>query len=94
MNKERITYFDLFKGLLILSVILEHLIEVNSTLATPWKEHPILCMTTSFNMVAFFVISGYMLHFSLKHIDSAKQLLLHIKKRALQCLVPWFAWGG
>ena len=94
MNKERITYFDLFKGLLILCVILEHLIEVNSSLATPWKEHPILCMTTSFNMVAFFVISGYMLHFSLKHIDSAKQLLLHIKKRALQCLVPWFAWGG
>ena len=45
-------------------------------------------------MVAFFVISGYMLHFSMRHMDSAKQLLFHIKKRAIQCLIPWFTWGG
>lgn len=89
---QRIAYLDFFRGLLILTVVAEHIIKM-SILADGVLRHPINNLFTSFNMVAFFILSGYMLHYSMKHMDTIYDVLNHIGKRAIQCLLPYIVWG-
>lgn len=50
MNK-RITYFDVFKGILILTVIAEHIIKVSLESVGIFQKHALVNLFTSFNMV-------------------------------------------
>lgn len=93
MNK-RITYFDVFKGILILTVVAEHIIKVSLESVGIFQKYALVNVFTSFNMVAFFVISGYMLHYTMLHTKTPEDLLKHIYKRFIQLLIPWFVWGG
>lgn len=74
--KNRITYLDSLKGLLILLVIIGH---SNADLIVP---HSIAAIY-SFHMPLFFILSGFFLH------DKEKNRI-HLKKSARAYLLPYF----
>lgn len=90
-ENERIHFFDLAKGILIITVAFEHLI-IGSL--DNYTNNRLLCFVTSFNMVAFFIISGYMLRFNVRRLSSFNGLCQQILKRVLQLFVPIIVWGG
>lgn len=90
-EKGRIQFFDLAKGILIITVAFEHLI-IGSL--DNYSDNRLLCYVTSFNMVAFFIISGYMLKFSAMRLTTLKGLCRHLSKRVFQLFVPIIVWGA
>ena len=63
-------------------------------MGTAWGTYPLIRMVTSFNMVAFFLLSGYLLSFSSKRFESFKDITRHIGRRFVQCYVPIVAWNS
>lgn len=90
-EKGRIQFFDLAKGILIITVAFEHLI-IGSL--DNFSNNRLLCFVTSFNMVAFFIISGYMLKISSVRLTTFKGLFQHLIKRVFQLFVPIIVWGA
>lgn len=90
-NRKRIPYFDVMKGILMLTVVFDHIILFDVNTQNPY-EYFLSCMFQSFNMPLFFMIAGFMLAFSGKKFLTIKQTFQHIKKRFIQCIIPFFMW--
>ena len=75
--KKRILWVDIAKAIAILSVIISHTIELDSTLRV---------MIFSFHMPLFFILSGFTTHLA----EDKKTLVKRLKKNIKYLLIPTF----
>ncbi|MGX9133028.1 acyltransferase family protein [Rummeliibacillus sp. JY-2-4R] len=77
MSKKRLTWVDAVKGLLMVLVVIGHYPKD--------LDYPLLTYIYWFHMPAFFVLSGLFF----KPADSNESMILSIKKRFMQLMVPY-----
>lgn len=90
-NKTRVGWIDVYKGMLIIFVVLGHSLQEIYTanqidFTTSWFRNIIY----SFHMPAFMAMSGYLVY----RINAKYDIIEIIKKRFLQLIVPLLLWTG
>lgn len=83
MEKQRLYYLDNIRGFLILLVILGHVI---ITFDVDWGHNLAFRYLSSFHMPLFMFVSGFLSYKAVLQWHT-------VKKRFLQCIVPFYAWG-
>ena len=78
MKGKRITYIDVAKAVALFFVVLGHL---------PLKQ-PVFNFIFSFHMPLFFILSGMTIN-----LDKYNNIFDYIKKKAKQCLIPYFVFS-
>lgn len=78
MEKNRLEYFDLAKGIGIFLVILGHITYISQ---------PLRIWIFSFHMPLFFIISGMLIYYKREDSLNSREL---IKKKAKSLLIPYF----
>lgn len=90
---QRIEWIDVYKGILILIVVLGHsiqdqlIIDGMNVTENFWRN-----IIYSFHMPAFMALSGYVALYSCKNYDTFGNCLSAIKKRAMQIFIPFTIW--
>lgn len=88
MSRIRLTWADSIKGWLMIFVIVGHAIQL--VLADGFTTNHVWNYIYSFHMPAFMAISGWL---SFRKFEKNLVLFALVKRRALQLLVPYFAWS-
>ena len=83
-KNKRIEWIDKLKGYLILSVIFLHCLNGYTTSVFTTN---LLKYITSFHMIAFFCLSGYLFDYNIKSIKDC------IKRKSSTLLKPYLIWG-
>lgn len=90
-NKNRVEWIDVYKGMLIIFVVLGHsLQEIYTANQIDFTTSRIRNIIYSFHMPAFMAMSGYLVY----RINVKYDIIAIIKKRFLQLIVPLLLWTG
>lgn len=82
-------HIDVFKGIVILLVIVGHIVQ--NSLTGGGREHPLYLWIYTFHMPAFFFCSGFLNKANeLRDIVSAKSYII---KKVYRILIPYLIWG-
>lgn len=84
--KDRFLFVDMFKGILIVLVVLGHALQM--VMGDACFHNHIWNIIYSFHMPAFMAISGWVAYRPLQ-----KKYVDFVKRRIMQLLIPYFAWS-
>ena len=91
--KERVTWIDSAKGILIITVILGHSL-VETSYESPFYHGYILALRliTLFHMPAFFILSGYLM--GKNKGQKSTPIYVYIKRKLIKLMVPYLIFEG
>ena len=82
MNKKRLAYVDIARGIAIILIVLGHSITYSQNCKIIYK------IIYSFHVALFFIISGYTYK-----IKKEESFLVFIKKKFIRIMVPYYIWA-